>query len=106
MIEQIVWSRRAEKAYSKIIDYVLSDFGVRRAKKHANDVYKEVGKLKSNQELGQIEPWLVGSNYEFRHLVIGKLTKVIYRITVDRIEIVDVWDTRQNPEELAARILE
>lgn len=91
-------------AYSKIIDYVLMNFGEQRAKVYVSDVYNEVGKLKSNPELGQIEPWLEGSKYEFRHLVIGKLTKIIYRITDNQIEIADVWDTRQNPKELAARI--
>lgn len=106
MIEQIVWSRRAEKAYGKIIDYVLSEFGEKRAKKYVSDVYEEVDKLKNYPELGQVEPWLEGSKYEFRRLVIHKLTKVIYRIADNRIEIADVWDTRQNPEELAARIFD
>ena len=89
-----------------MIDYVHRDFGEVRAKRYIKEVYQEVNKLKKDPKLGQIEPWLIGSKYEFRRLVINKLTKVIYRIAENTIEIADVWDTRQNPEELAARVLE
>ena len=41
-----------------------------------------------------------GARYKFQRLVIEDLTKVIYRVTDDSIEIADVWDTRQSPEEL------
>ena len=82
------------------------DFGEVRAKRYIKEVYQEVNKLKKDPKLVQIEPWLIGSKYEFRRLVINKLTKVIYRIAENTIEIADVWDTRQNPEELAARVLE
>lgn len=33
-------------------------------------------------------------------------TKIIYRITDTTIEIADVWDTRQSPEELANRLID
>ena len=39
-------------------------------------------------------------------MIIGGLTKVIYHIGEDSIEIADVWDTRMDPKELVARVLE
>jgi plasmid stabilization system protein ParE len=106
MNEKIAWSKRAERAYGQIIDYVADEFGTTRAKRYATEVYKAVSKLPDNPNLGQIEPLLEGSKYEFRRLVIGHLTKVIYRIVEERIEIADVWDTRMNPAELVARFAE
>lgn len=106
MIEQIHWSRRAEQSYGKIIDYIAAQFGKPRARKFVKDVYSEVEKLPANPGLGQVEPLLEGARYEFRRLVIKDLTKVVYRITERRIEIVDVWDVRQDPKELAARVLD
>ena len=103
MSERIAWSDRAERAYGQIIDFVADEFGITRAKRYASEVYKAVNKLPENPKIGQIEPLLEGSRYEFRRLVIGHLTKVIYRIAEERIEIADVWDTRKNPEELVAR---
>ena len=106
MNEKIAWSKRAEKAYGQIIDYIDDEFGTTRAKRYATEVYKAIDKLPENPKMGQIEPLLEGSRYEFRRLVIGHLTKVIYRIAEERIEIADVWDTRKNPEELIARFAE
>ena len=106
MNEKIAWSKRAERAYGQIIDYVADEFGTTRARRYTAEVYKAVGKLPENPKMGQIEPLLEGGRYEFRRLVIGRLTKVIYRIADERIEIADVWDTRKSPEELVARFAE
>jgi plasmid stabilization system protein ParE len=103
MNKKIAWSDRAERAYGQIVDYIADEFGTTRAKRYATEVYKAVDKLLENPKMGQIEPLLEGGRYEFRRLVIGHLTKVIYRISEERIEIADVWDTRKNPEELIAR---
>ena len=104
MIQRLVWSKQAERSYGQIIDYVADEFGASRARQYIAKVNKEVNKLIAHPELGQIEPWLEGSRFEFRQLVIEHLTKIIYRVTDDSIEIADVWDVRQDPEALAARI--
>ena len=70
------------------------------------EVYETVDKLPENPKMGQIEPLLEGSRYEFRRLIIGHLTKIIYRVSEEHIEIADVWDTRKSPEELVARFKE
>jgi plasmid stabilization system protein ParE len=106
MNEKVAWSKRAERAYGQIIDYVADEFGTARARRYVAEVNKAVGKLPENPKMGQIEPLLESSRYEFRRLVIGHLTKVIYRIAEERIEIADVWDTRKSPEELVVRFVE
>lgn len=106
MIEHINWSKRAERAYGQIFDYIADDFGKTRARKYAAKVYAETNKLPANPGLGQREPLLEGARYEFRRLVIDDLTKVIYRITNNSIEIADVWDTRQDPKELVQRLID
>ncbi len=105
MIENVLWSKRAEWSYGRIIGYIADSFGRTRAKQYARIVYREVNQLKTNPGLGQEEPLLAGARYEFRRLVIEDLTKIIYRVTDNSIEIVDVWDTRQNAEDLAARLI-
>ena len=100
----IHWSKRAEKSYGKIIDYVAAEFGKTRAKRYIATVYAEVNKLGTNPKMGQSEPLLEGARYDFRRLVIEDLTKIIYRVTDDSIEIADVWDVRQDPKGLVERI--
>jgi plasmid stabilization system protein ParE len=104
-MRKVVWSYRAQKSYGKIVEYIASLFGAKRARQYVSDVYKTVAMLPKCYASGSIEPLLAGSKYEFRHIVIGKLTKIIYRVTDTTIEIADVWDTRQSPEELAERLI-
>ncbi|MBQ7698062.1 MAG: type II toxin-antitoxin system RelE/ParE family toxin [Paludibacteraceae bacterium] len=102
----VIWSYRATKSYGKIVDYIAANFGRKRAKQYAADVYKQVALLPQRFELGSFEPLLEGSKYQLRHILIGKLTKIIYRVTDTSIEIADVWDTRQSPEELTNRLID
>ena len=106
MIERINWSKRAERHYGKIIEYLADEFGRAHAKQYIREVYSEVEQLKNFPDLGQEEPLLEGARYKFHRLVIGDLTKVIYRVTEDSIEIADVWDVRQDAEELAAQLMD
>ena len=106
MIKDIVWSKQAEIAYGHIIDRIADRFGVVRAQRYAHEVDTEVNTLKKHPERGSDEPLLEGSKIPFKRLIISGLTKVIYHIAEDRIEIADVWDTRMNPKDLVARIEE
>ncbi len=102
MKRQIAWSHRAEISYSHIIDYMSDEFGAKRAVRYMNEVHSEVSKFSTRPNLGQPEPLLEGSKIPFKRLVIGEYTKIIYHVTDKRIDIADVWDTR-NPQELIAR---
>jgi len=106
MIECIHWSIQAENSYGHIIDYMTDEFGATRTHRYIEKVHKEIDKLLKHPQLGPIEPWLEGSRYEFRQLVIEHLTKIIYRVTDNSIEIADVWDVRKNPKELVAHFKE
>ena len=106
MIEHINWSKIAERSYGQILEYIAGEFGKTRAKKFAIKVFVDVSKLPANPGLGQKEPLLEGARYEFRRLVIDNLTKVIYRITDDSIEIADVWDARKDPKDLVQHLID
>jgi plasmid stabilization system protein ParE len=57
--------------------------------------------LRSQPEIGQVEPSLKHRKQKFRYLVF-KNYKIIYWINIEfqRIEIANVFDTRQNPEKI------
>ena len=48
---------------------------------------------------GQMEPWLVHTGQGHRRVVVGHY-KVIYHVVEDAIRIVDVFDSRQDPERM------
>ena len=57
--------------------------------------------LRHNPYLGPIEPLLADRATTYRSIVVARQNKIVYRITDDRIEIVDFWDVRKEPAALA-----
>ena len=95
---KLFWTNFSQKELEKIYQYYREKAGIRIAKKIVNGIYNETLKLKRQPEIGQAEELLKNRKQEFRYLVY-KNYKVIYWInnTKNRIEINDVFDTRQNP---------
>jgi len=95
---EVYWTEFAEKELEKIFDYYYEKVSYNFAKKITNGIYKEALKLEKQPEIGQIEDLLKGRKKRFRYLVF-KNYKLIYWINnfESRIEIYDVFDTRQNP---------
>ncbi|WP_100616409.1 type II toxin-antitoxin system RelE/ParE family toxin [Confluentibacter citreus] len=95
---KLFWTDFSQKELEKIYEYYREKAGFRIAKKLVNGIYNETLKLKRQPKIGQAEELLKNRKQEFRYLVY-KNYKVIYWINNEenRIEINDVFDTRQNP---------
>jgi hypothetical protein len=65
------------------------------------EIYNAAFILKKHPEIGQIEELLKNRKEEFRYLI-HKNCKLIYWININKnqIEIIDVFDTRQNPPKI------
>jgi len=94
---KLFWTDFSQKELEKIYEYYREKAGARIAKKFVNGIYNEALKLKAQPRIGQEKELLKGRKQEFRYLV-HKNYKVIYWINEkeNRIEINDVFDTRQN----------
>ena len=62
--------------------------------------------LESNPHLGAIEPLMAHRAMTYRSIVVNRLSKIVYRIVEDHIEIADFWDTRREPVAQAAKVEE
>ncbi len=95
---KIFWAEFSENELKKIYDYYRERAGTRIAKKLINGIYNETQNLISHPKTGQVEEFLKDRKEEFRYLVF-KSYKIIYWINYqeNQIEIIDVFDTRQNP---------
>ena len=78
-----------------LLDYLNSKWSERTSKKFLN-------KLKENLDLIQINPELfpVSEFEELRKCVVSKQTTVFFIIEKNKIYIVSVFDTRQNPNKI------
>lgn len=97
----IFWTEFSEKELESIFNYYKRKANVSVAKKIIDEIYKETLTLKEQPRIGQTEELLKQRTQEFRYLV-HKNYKIIYWIneSENRIEINDVFDTRQNPPKL------
>lgn len=95
---KLFWTDFSQKQLEEIYKYYREKAGIRIAKKLVNGMHNETLKLKKQPKVGQTEELLKKREQEFRYLVY-KNYKIIYWINnkENRIEINDVFDTRQNP---------
>lgn len=98
---EVIWLRFAENKLSDIYDYYVTKAGKKVAQKIVPDIINKTIDLEKNKRIGQIEELLKGREQEFRYLV-SSHHKIIYWVNHNkkRVEIVNVFDTRQNPVEL------
>ncbi|WP_288734312.1 type II toxin-antitoxin system RelE/ParE family toxin [uncultured Parabacteroides sp.] len=103
---QVIWSPDAEEELENIVVYCLITFGKRMALK----VYREMKHfdklLAQNPYMGKYEVLLEKYPQKFRSFVEHEHYKLIYYVNEQKnvIEIVDIWDTRRDPDSLINRI--
>lgn len=98
MALKIYWTDFSKSELHQIFDYYRQKAGTRVAIKLVEGIIYETLILSEQPLIGQIEELLTDRTEGFRFLV-HKNYKIIYWINRDmnRIEIADIFDTRQNP---------
>ncbi|OOG74302.1 type II toxin-antitoxin system RelE/ParE family toxin [Algoriphagus sp. A40] len=96
---KIFWSEFAKNQLREIYHYYSQKASLKVANQIKSEVFRKVKMLISRPEMGQIEPNLKESGFEFRYLVAGNF-KIIYMPQLDHIFITDIFDTRRDPEKM------
>ena len=100
MGRQIVIMPKAEIELEKITDYIVAEFGS-NVKQRFITRFREVRNIIS--ETPEIYP-ITNSKRRIRKCVLSKKCNVYFRVYRNRIEILSVFDTRQNPDKLKSFI--
>lgn len=101
---RVFWTDFAKSELKNIFDYHKEKVSVKIAKQIVEQIVVTADELKSFPEMGAVEELLQSSPENFRY-IINTNYKIIYWInkTKERIEIVDVFDTRQNPIKISRK---
>ena len=101
---KIKWTQTAKDRLDDIFDFYKYQAGSNVAKKVTKGIVKSTLNLRQFPFIGQIEELLENSEIEFRYRLYQNY-KIIYWVneTESRIEITDLFDTRQNPERLEGK---
>ena len=97
---EIVWTDAALESLYAVVEYVQYSFNQRQADNVARNIISFVSDLGCSPKIGKRIVHL--SQYGEIRCVYYKINHIYYRIFGDRIEVLLVWDGRQNPERLRA----
>ena len=99
MEASITWTNRALATLDNVFEF-YKERSENAAIKLVNRLYNSASTLKTFPHAGVIEPLLDGFTVCFRTLVVEKHFKLIYYVEDNCVYIVEVWDTRQDPDRL------
>lgn len=94
MALKILWSKRADKKFDKILEYLSGEYGERVTRNFVKKVYNFLEILSEYPEIGTIENEEKG----IRGFTIVKEIDLFYKVTGDRIILLNFFDNRQSPE--------
>lgn len=97
----VYWTRFAENKIEDIYEYYELNARVSVALKLVNGIIDRTIGLEKTPYIGPIEKLLEKREQEFRYLVYRSY-KIIYWVNLNknRIEIMNVFDTRRNPKKM------
>lgn len=98
---KVYWTDFAKNELKNIFNYYQNRVNPKTALQIITRIVKEAAKLSTSPKIGTVEKLLRKRPREFRY-IISTNYKIIYWInqSKNRIEIVDVFDTRQDPKKI------
>ncbi len=93
---KIVWSPQARQDYLKLLDFLQKEWGERVVKKFIARLQNILHTIASRPQL------YPGSNKvkNVRRCVVNKQISLYYRVKSGKIELITLFDTRQDPSKL------
>jgi plasmid stabilization system protein ParE len=94
MAEFLIWSDRAMREYEKLQAYLLREWGTVVADRVDDEIERTIFRIKNHPE--QFPVFIKAK--KIRRCVASPQTSIFFKADKDAIEIVSVFDNRQNPK--------
>lgn len=103
---RIIWDNEAKAYLKEALAYCKDTFGQYVAQQFLDRLATLEQQLITNPERGFPEALLANRACTYRSIIVQKHFKLVYRIMEEEetIHIVDLWDTRREPQKLIKRI--
>ena len=96
MLKEVIWSPSAEKDFESILDYLQLKWNDRIINKFINKVDDNISLILEDYKIFPI----INEELKIRKSVISKQNTLYYRENAGKLEIVRLFDSRQNPNKL------
>jgi toxin ParE1/3/4 len=97
---KVIWQPLAIQDLRDIYDYYVDKASLKFAKELKKKILDTSKYLSKNPEMGQIEENQRLSKKVYRYFLVEENYKVLYIISETEINILGVFDTRQNPNKM------
>ena len=94
MALEVQWSKRADRKFDKIIEYLLIEWSEQVTSAFVRKVYDLIETLSEFPEIGTLE----NKGKGIRGFTIVKQVNIFYKVSGNRMIILDFFDNRQAPE--------
>ena len=104
---KIIWQKRASRVLDVRLSYASAEFGKSTAKRWIEEIAYAEERIASMPTSYTPEPLLAGKKHIYRYChLMNRRFKLIYCYypSSNTSRVVDIWDTRLNPETLKRRI--
>jgi len=91
----VVWSRRAKDEFADVLGFIEVQFGPETAADCVLLVEEVIEKIALFPNM-----FPASGQYNIRRAVVQRNLSIFYRFQRDQVDILKVWDNRQNPEDL------
>ena len=78
------WFVKAEEQKDSIANYIFERFGFNRMEQFLNEVEMTIGLIGEYPNIGAIDPLFEKRKTTYRSMIIGGLSKMVYRIDEDK----------------------
>ena len=92
MAKKIVWTKRANSKFNKIIDYLEREWGLKVTQNFVKKTYDIIELISDQSDLGTLE----NSEKNIRGFLLTKHNRLFYRVTAKEIILLNFFDTRSS----------
>lgn len=103
---QVKWTIKADRLFDKYVFNAFLEYGTKTSKKWMQERIEFANRVAKHPESYTPEPFLSERKHVYRSCHIMQRFKIVYYYanSSDIVHVVDIWDTKMNPENLKQRI--
>ena len=103
---QIKWTVKADRLFDKYVFNAFLEYGSKTSKKWMQERIAFVDRVAKYPDSYTLEPLLANRKHTYRSCCMMQRFKVVYYYAKSSniVHVVDIWDTKMNPESLERRI--
>ncbi|MCO6475440.1 MAG: type II toxin-antitoxin system RelE/ParE family toxin [Phaeodactylibacter sp.] len=92
----VIWAPSAEDEYAALLKYVEQHFGLDAALELLDTTEKLLEEIAAFPKMFPASE----KRKDIRKAIISKQTSLFYRISQDQVQVLYIWDNRQDPDSL------